>query len=345
MFQVKHLCVGLKSSQWDTNSPDGGVRIQRIAVLTSGGDAPGMNAGVRAVVRTAIYHGLEVVGIRHGYSGLLAGDFVKMTLESVGDIVQRGGTCLYTARSKEFMTKEGQQKGFDLLKEAGIDGLIVFGGDGSFHGAQCLHELGIRTVGVPSTIDNDIGMCDANIGFDTAVQTAIESIDRIRDTATSHERTYVVEVMGRSAGHIALHSGLAGGAESILIPEVPYDLSDVIEKLQRGVARGKKHSIIVVAEGAASGVDVGRYLSEHTGFDVRVTVLGHVQRGGAPTATDRVLASRLGAYAVELCLQGVSGFMAATVNHELRAIPFEDVFGSVRKPELPVYDLANILSI
>ncbi len=332
-------------SLWDTHSPGGGVIIRKIAVLTSGGDAPGMNAGIRAVVRTAIYHQLEVVGIRHGYSGLLSGDFVTMTLESVGDIVQRGGTCLYTARSKDFITQEGQQKGYELLKQSGIDALIVFGGDGSFHGAQRIHELGICSIGVPSTIDNDIGFCDANIGFDTAVQTAIESIDKIRDTATSHERTYVVEVMGRSAGHIALQAGLAGGAESILIPEIPFALSNVIEKLQRGVARGKKHSIIVVAEGAASGVDVGRYLSEHTGFDVRVTVLGHVQRGGAPTATDRVLASRLGAYAVDLCLEGVSGHMAATVSHELRAIPFVDVFRTVRQPELSVFDLANILSI
>ncbi|TDY51084.1 6-phosphofructokinase [Alicyclobacillus sacchari] len=323
----------------------GVMAIRKIGVLTSGGDAPGMNAGVRAVVRTAIYHGLEVVGIRRGYAGLLDGDFRPMPLESVGDIIQRGGTCLYTARCLEFMTEEGQQRGYQRLQDAGIEGLVVFGGDGSFHGAQKLHELGIRTIGVPSTIDNDIGACDANIGFDTAVQTAIQAIDKIRDTATSHERTYVIEVMGRSAGHIALAAGLAGGAESVLIPEVPYKLEDVVAKLQRGVARGKKHSIIVVAEGAAHGVEVGRYIEEHTGFDTRVTVLGHVQRGGAPSAVDRVLASRLGAYAVELCMQGVSGAMAATQNGELVAVPFDEVFRSERKPAQELCELAEILSI
>lgn len=317
----------------------------KIGVLTSGGDAPGMNPGIRAVVRTAIYYGIEVVGIRHGYSGLLRGEFRQMTLESVGDIVQRGGTCLYTARCPEFMEEAGQKQGFAKLQEEGIDALIVFGGDGSFHGALKLHEMGIKTIGIPGTIDNDIPCCDVTIGFDTAVQNVIEAIDKIRDTATSHERTYVVEVMGRTAGHIALQAGLAGGAESVLIPEVPYDLTEVIQRLNRGIARGKKHSIIVIAEGAGSGVEVGRYLAEHTGLDVRVTVLGHVQRGGAPTAQDRILASRLGAYAVELCKSGQSGMMAATVNGELQAIPFEQVFANTRLPLMPVYDLANILSI
>jgi 6-phosphofructokinase 1 len=322
----------------------GVVIIRKIGVLTSGGDAPGMNPGVRAVVRTAIYRGLEVVGIRRGYAGLLDGDLKPMQLESVGDIIQRGGTFLYTARCLEFLTEEGQRQGYERLQKEGIDGLIVFGGDGSFRGAQKLHQLGIRTIGVPSTIDNDIGACDANIGFDTAVQTAIEAIDKIRDTATSHERTYVVEVMGRSAGHIALAAGLAGGAESVLIPEVPYKLEDVVAKLKRGVARGKKHSIIVVAEGAGQGGEIGRYIEQHTGFDTRVTVLGHVQRGGAPSAADRVLASRLGAHAVDLCLQGISGHMAATVNHELTSVPFDEVFASHRQPSLPVYQLADILS-
>lgn len=304
-----------------------------------------MNAGVRAVVRKAIYHGLDVVGIRRGYAGLLDGDFHAMPLESVGDVIQRGGTCLYTARCLDFLTEEGQRRGYQRLTDAGIEGLIVFGGDGSFRGAQKLHALGIRTIGVPSTIDNDIGACDANIGFDTAVQTAIEAIDKIRDTATSHERTYVIEVMGRSAGHIALAAGLAGGAESVLIPEVPYKLDDVVSKLQRGVARGKKHSIIVVAEGAGHGVDIGRYIEQHTGFDTRVTVLGHVQRGGAPSAADRVLASRLGAHAVDLCMSGVSGEMSATLNGNLISVPFDEVFRSERKPSQEMCDLADILSI
>lgn len=337
--------MGLILSVRDDLCPVGVVHIRKIAVLTSGGDAPGMNAGIRAVVRMAIYRGLEVVGIRRGYAGLLDGDFRPMPLEAVGDIIQRGGTCLYTARCLDFMTEEGQRRGYDRLQQEGVEGLIVLGGDGSFHGAEKLHDLGIRTIGVPCTIDNDIGECDLNIGFDTAVQTAVEAIDKIRDTATSHERTYVIEVMGRSAGHIALACGLAGGAESVLIPEIPYTLDDVVGKLQRGVARGKKHSIIVVAEGAGHGVDIGRYIEQHTGFDTRVTVLGHVQRGGPPSATDRVLASRLGAHAVNLCMEGISGHMAATLSGKLTSVPFEKVFSSPRDPAKAVYELADTLSI
>lgn len=317
----------------------------KLAVLTSGGDAPGMNAAVRAVVRTAIFHNMEVVGVRRGYAGLLQSDFIPLSLRTVGDIVQRGGTFLYTARCETFKTDDGLQNGYENLVQAGIDALIVVGGDGSFRGAQALATRGITTIGIPGTIDNDIPICDACIGFDTAVQTAIEAIDKIRDTATSHERTYVIEVMGRHAGHIALHAALAGGAESVLIPEVPYQLQDVIDKLERGVSRGKKHSVIVVAEGAAHGMDVGKYLTEHTGFDVRVTVLGHLQRGGAPSARDRILASELGAYAVELCRLGVSAHMAGTVHGALTAIPFSDVFSTTRAPDMTLYDLANILAI
>jgi len=319
--------------------------LGKLAVLTSGGDAPGMNAAVRAVVRTAIFHQMEVVGVRRGYAGLLQADFIPLTLGSVGDIVQRGGTFLYTARCEPFKTAEGIQLGYDNLVNAGVDALIVIGGDGSFRGAEALSKHGITTVGIPGTIDNDIAICDACIGFDTAVQTAIEAIDKIRDTATSHERTYVIEVMGRHAGHIALHAALAGGAESVLIPEVPYQLQDVIDKLERGVERGKKHSVIVVAEGAANGMEIGKYLTEHTGFDVRVTVLGHLQRGGAPSARDRILASELGAYAVELCRNGVSRHMAGTVHGALCAIPFDDIFRTTRHPDMTLYDLANILAI
>jgi 6-phosphofructokinase 1 len=319
--------------------------MKKIAVLTSGGDAPGMNAALRAVVRTAIYHGLEVVGVRRGFSGLMNGEFIPMNLGSVADIIQRGGTILYTARCEPFKTLEGQRKGFEMLRQNQIDGLIVIGGDGSFRGAAALAKLGIPAIGIPGTIDNDIPCCDATIGFDTAVNTAIEAIDKIRDTATSHERTYVVEVMGRNAGDIALHVGLAGGAESVLIPEVPYQLDDVIRKLERGVARGKKHSIILVAEGAGSGIEIGKYLSEHTGFEVRVTVLGHIQRGGAPTAKDRLLASRLGSYAVELLMSGESGKMAATQNDALVAVDFETVFTTPRRPDLSLYSLVNVLAI
>lgn len=319
--------------------------MRKIAVLTSGGDAPGMNAAIRAVVRTAIYHGIEVMGIRRGYTGLLNDELLPMSLGSVADIIQRGGTILYTARNELFKTLEGQQQGAEVLRKHGVEGLIVIGGDGSFRGAQALHRLGIATIGVPGTIDNDIPCSDATIGFDTAVNTAIEAIDKIRDTATSHDRTYVVEVMGRHAGDIALYVGLAGGAESVLIPEVPYQLEEVIRKLERGVARGKKHSIIIVAEGAGRGMEIGDYLAEHTGLEVRVTVLGHIQRGGAPTARDRVLASRLGAAAVELLQANVSGKMVGTRNGSVQAVDFDTVFTTPRQPDANLFQLANILSI
>lgn len=337
-----------KDLEWNrhiTHVGEEGPTMQKIAVMTSGGDAPGMNAAVRAVTRTAIYHGVEVVGIRRGFTGLMSGEFVDMTLGSVADTIQRGGTILYTARCEPFKTPEGQQQGFQVLQEAGIDGLVVVGGDGSFRGAQALSKLGVKTIGLPGTIDNDIACCDATIGFDTAVNTAIEAIDKIRDTATSHERTYVVEVMGRNAGDIALHVGLAGGAESILVPERPFSMDDVIRKLERGVARGKKHSIILVAEGAGRGMDIGKYLAEHTGFEVRVTVLGHIQRGGAPSAKDRVLASQLGAYAVELLLNGESGKMATIYQGALTSVDFDTVFSTKREPDMSLYDLAETLAI
>jgi 6-phosphofructokinase 1 len=331
--------MGVEITSWRRSS------VKKIAVMTSGGDAPGMNAAVRAVVRTGIFHNMEVIGVRRGFSGLIHDELQPMTLGSVADIIQRGGTILYTARCEAFKTPEGQKRGYEVLRKHGIEGLVVIGGDGSFHGAAVLAEMGIATVGIPGTIDNDISCCDGTIGFDTAVNTAIEAIDKIRDTATSHERTYVVEVMGRNAGDIALHVGLAGGAESVLIPEVPYRLDDVIQKLERGVARGKKHSIILVAEGAGNGIEIGKYLSEHTGFEVRVTVLGHIQRGGAPSARDRLLASRLGAYAVDLLQSGVSGKMAATQNGALVAVDFETVFTTPRQPDISLYGLADMLSI
>ena len=319
--------------------------MKKIAVLTSGGDAPGMNAAIRAVVRTAIYRGVEVLGVGRGYQGLLSGDFTPMSLGSVADIIQRGGTILYTARCEAFLHEEGQLQAVAQLREANVDGLVVIGGDGSFHGALELTKRGVATIGIPGTIDNDLACCDATIGFNTAVQTAIEAIDKIRDTATSHERTFIVEVMGRHCGDIALAAGLAGGAESILIPEIPYRMDDVIAKLERGLARGKKHSIIVVSEGAGSGIEIGHYLQEHTGFDVRVTVLGHLQRGGPPTAQDRLLASRLGSYAVELLSAGVSGKMVAECNGSLQAVDFETLFSTPRRKESPLFELADILSI
>jgi 6-phosphofructokinase 1 len=281
--------------------------VKRIGVLTSGGDAPGMNAAVRAVVRKAIYHGLEVYGIYNGYAGLMSGNIQKLSLGSVGDIIHRGGTVLYSARCEEFKTKEGQKAGMEQLKKHGIDGLVVIGGDGSYRGAKALTELGFPCIGVPGTIDNDIPGTEQTIGFDTALNTVIDAIDKIRDTATSHERTFVIEVMGRNAGDLALWSGLAGGAEIILIPELGYDMKEISERLKKSHERGKKHSIVVVAEGVTSGVEFGKQLKEITNYDTRVSVLGHMQRGGSPSAADRVLASRLGAYAVELLISGKGG--------------------------------------
>ncbi|MGZ4134189.1 MAG: ATP-dependent 6-phosphofructokinase, partial [Tumebacillaceae bacterium] len=249
--------------------------MRKLGVLTSGGDSPGMNAAIRAVVRSAIFNGLEVAGIRRGYQGLIQGDFIPMDLGSVADIIHRGGTILHTARCLEFKTKEGQELAVSKLKESGIDGVVVIGGDGSFRGAKVLSDLGIPTVGIPGTIDNDIPCTDYTIGFDTAVNTVIEALDRIRDTATSHERTYVVEVMGRNAGDIALVAGVAGGAETVLIPEEKYDITQIVDKLKRGASRGKKHSIILVAEGAGKGFSIGEVIRELTGWEVRVTVLGH----------------------------------------------------------------------
>lgn len=319
--------------------------MKRIAVLTSGGDAPGMNAAIRAVVRKGIYHGLEVLGVYRGYHGLIHADIKPLSLGSVGDIIHRGGTILYTARSEEFKTEEGRAKAVNTLKEHGVEGLVVIGGDGSFRGAMKLAQLGVRVVGVPGTIDNDVPGTDFTIGFDTAINTVIHAIDKIRDTATSHERTYVVEVMGRDSGNIAMWAGLADGAESILIPEVPCDLDEVVKRLRRGNKRGKRHSIILVAEGVASGAEVSEEIRRRTGWETRVTVLGHIQRGGSPTAFDRVLASRMGAAAVDLLLAGEGNRMVAIRKNEIRGIPFEEALREKHRPDLSMYQLAGILAI
>jgi len=320
--------------------------LLRIAVLTSGGDSPGMNAAIRAVVRKAIYHGLEVIGIQRGFSGFIEADMGPMNLGSVADIIHRGGTILRTARSDEFMTDPGRARAYANVERFGIQGLVVIGGDGSFKGAKVFHsEFNVPVAGVPGTIDNDIAGTDYSIGFDTAVNTVVEAINKIRDTATSHERTFIVEVMGRESGCIAMTSGLAGGAESILIPELDYNLDEVCEKLYRGYKRGKLHSIIIVAEGAASGIDVGRVIKEKTGLDTKVTILGHLQRGGTPTAFDRILASRMGARAVDLLMSGYRQHMVGMVAGEIVACPLETVF-AVKKPiDMDVYSLAGILSI
>jgi 6-phosphofructokinase 1 len=319
--------------------------MKKIGVLTSGGDSPGMNAAIRAVVRKAIFHNLEVYGISHGYTGLIAGDIKKLEIGSVGDIIHRGGTMLYSARCEEFKTLEGQKKGIEQLRRLGIEGLAVIGGDGSYRGAQKLSEHGFPTIGLPGTIDNDIPGTDFTIGFDTALNTVIDSIDKIRDTATSHERTYIIEVMGRNAGDIALWSGLADGAESILIPEAGYEIEDVIQRLQSGHDRGKKHSIIVVAEGVGSGVDVAKDIQERTNFETRVSVLGYIQRGGSPTAFDRVLASRLGAKAVELLLEGESGRAVGLQNNKIVHHDINEVLSQPHTIDNEMYQLSKELSI
>ncbi|KIL43824.1 6-phosphofructokinase [Jeotgalibacillus soli] len=319
--------------------------MKRIGVLTSGGDAPGMNPAVRAVVRKAIFHGLEVYGIYQGYQGLISGNIKKLELGSVGDIIHRGGTTLYSARCEEFKTKEGQQKGIEQLKRHGIEGLVVIGGDGSYMGAKALTEQGFPCIGVPGTIDNDIPGTDFTIGFDTALNTVIHAIDKIRDTATSHERTFIIEVMGRDAGDLALWAGLSGGAETILIPEDPYDIDLIAERIKKGHARGKKHSIIIVAEGVMSGTDFSNLLKEKTSIETRVSVLGHMQRGGSPTAADRVLASRLGARAVELLMDGKGG---RSVGIEKNVLVDYDIIEILKKPhkcDLDLYRLSQELSI
>lgn len=320
-------------------------QLKKIAVLTSGGDAPGMNAAIRAVVRKGIYHGLEVYGIYGGYSGLINGNIKKLELGSVGDIIHRGGTFLFSARCEEFKEKKWQLKGIEQLKQRGIEGLVVIGGDGSYRGAKALSDLGFPCIGVPGTIDNDIPGTELTIGFNTALNTVIEAIDKIRDTATSHERTFIIEVMGRCAGHIALWSGLAGGAESIIIPEEKYDLNVIIERLVNGQQRGKKHSIIIVAEGAGSAVEIGKKIKETTNIDTRVSVLGHIQRGGSPTAIDRVFASRLGAYAVELLLQNKGGRAVGIMHNQIIDYDINEAFSNQSNLDLDLLKLTKELSI
>ncbi|MFC3040096.1 6-phosphofructokinase [Virgibacillus xinjiangensis] len=319
--------------------------MKKIGILTSGGDAPGMNAAIRAVVRKAIYHDVEVFGIKNGYQGLIEGNIEQMQVGSVGDIIQRGGTVLFTSRSEEFKTDEGQQKAIDQLNRLGIEGLIVIGGDGSFRGAQKLTEKGYPCIGIPGTIDNDIPGTDFTIGFDTALNTVIEAVDRIRDTATSHERTTVIEVMGRDAGDIALWAGLSGGAESILIPEEKEDFQDIVDRINRGQERGKKHSIIIVAEGAGSGFEYGERIQEATGLETRVSVLGYIQRGGTPTAADRVLASRLGGHAVDMLLNGKAGRMVGIQSNQLTDHDINDILSENHAVDLSMYSLSKELSI
>ncbi len=319
--------------------------IKRIGVLTSGGDAPGMNAAIRAVVRSALYHNMEVVGIRRGYKGMIEGDFIRMQSKDVGNIIQRGGTILGTARSKEFMTESGRRQAYKNLQKEKIDACVVIGGDGSFTGAGVFSkEYDIPFIGIPGTIDNDLYGTDYTIGYDTALNTVVEAVDRIRDTASSHERLFFIEVMGRGAGFIALHSGIATGAEAILLPEVDNQEAGLRAYLKR---QNKKSNIILVAEGNHMGGAqeiADKVKEDFKDYDVRVNVLGHIQRGGSPSAFDRFLASRLGVAAIEALLDNQRSIMVGYVNHETVLVPFNKTIKFNRNVNGILLEVADILS-
>lgn len=323
-------------------------QIKSIGLFTSGGDAPGMNAAIRAVVRTGLYYDLKVFGITRGYDGLVKGDLFEMDAKSVANIIQRGGTILKTARSTEFLTIEGRQQAYDKLQEAGIDALVVIGGDGSFTGAKkFIDEHGVPIIGIPGTIDNDLQGTDFTIGYDTAINTVVDAIDKIRDTAESHDRVFIVEVMGRDSGLIALRSGIGIGAEAILIPEANLDFSDTLSRMDK-TRKNKSSRIIIVAEGDNGGgafevADLVKSRFPH--YDVRVSVLGHIQRGGKPSCMDRVLASRLGVAAVEGLLAGQSGEMAGLIGSDVCFTPFDRAIKHIREVNPNLLKIANILSL
>ncbi|MDO5027217.1 MAG: 6-phosphofructokinase [Tissierellia bacterium] len=318
--------------------------MKTIGILTSGGDAPGMNAAIRAVARTAFANGLRVKGIRNGYDGLIKGDIYEMNVSSVADIIHKGGTILGSARSLDFKTPEGQKKARDVIEEYGIEGIVVLGGDGSFMGANALHNLGIKTMGIPCTIDNDMGFTDFTIGFNTAVETVIAAIGKLRDTSSSHGRGNVVEVMGRNCGDIALYAGLCGGAESILVPEISLDMNMVTSKVLRGRKRGKLHHIIVVAEGVGNSYEIAKEISETTDVETKVTVLGHVQRGGSPSAQDVLLANRLGTRAVELLIEGKSSLAVGVKDGKVREMPITEAVNMKKAFDGELYTIATMLS-
>ncbi len=320
--------------------------IKTIGVLTSGGDAPGMNAAVRAVVRTALSKGIKVIGIQRGYNGLLNGEVREMDLRSVSEIIHRGGTVLYTARCLEFVTAEGQKKGAEKCKELGIDAMVVIGGDGSFKGARALANLGIPCIGIPGTIDNDIACSEYTIGYDTAMNTAVEMIDKLRDTTQSHDRCSVVEVMGRNAGYIALNVGIATGALAILIPERPYDLEhDIISRMNQTQKTGKKHFIVIVAEGVGHAQELATEIQARTGIDSRATVLGHVQRGGSPTLRDRVTASQMGYHAVNLLEKGIYNRVVAVSADKIVDYDISVALSMHKTIDTMMLDVANTISI
>lgn len=323
--------------------------IKKLAVLTSGGDSPGMNAAIRSVVRTCAYHNVQCVGVYRGYEGLIEGDFKDMNARSVKGIINKGGTILKSARSDEFRTQEGRQKAFNNLVQANIDGLVVVGGDGSFTGALIFNrEFGFPVMGIPGTIDNDIVGTSHTLGFDTALNTVVDAIDKIRDTASSHNRLFFVEVMGRDVGHIALNAGIAGGAEEILIPEEDLGLERLVDSLNRSRKSGKTSSIVIVAEGDKIGKNIFElkdYVDENMeGYDVRVSVLGHMQRGGAPSCFDRVLASRMGVKAVESILEGKTNYMVGLLNGKMELTPLDNAIKGKTKINLELLRVSDIMS-
>ncbi len=321
--------------------------IKRIAVMTSGGDAPGMNTALRAVVRTALEHNIETVGVRQAYAGLLSGDFRELTSREVSGIVQRGGTILQTARNEEFKTPQGQRRALRRLSEHNIDAMVVIGGDGSLRGANVLHELGMPVIGIPASIDNDVWGTDMSIGVDTALNVILDAVDRLRDTATSHQRAFLLEVMGRNCGYLALMGSILGGAEIVITPEKPVEMDDVAAALEDAYVRGKTHAIALIAEGASyKTTDLADYLNnDHpVGFEIRITILGHVQRGGSPTAFDRLLSTRMGVRAVEWLIEGKTGVMVGLDGRELTPRDLNEVTGKTRPISASYYDMAYILS-
>lgn len=323
------------------------TKIKRIGVLSSGGDAPGINPCLRAVIRTAIFHNIEVIGIEEGFDGLIRGDMREVRPRDVGGVLQQGGTFLRTARCPEFKELKTQRKGLRELNSADIDGLVVVGGDGSLRGANALAKLGFSVVGAPASIDNDIYGTDMSLGVDTALNTIMDALDKLRDTASSHQRVFLVETMGRNCGYLALMAGIVGGAEQILIPEREVDMHEVARDIERAYERGKTHAIIVASEGASVRVqELADFLtSKDIGFEIRVTILGHVVRGGSPTAFDRLLASRMGVRAVELLLDGISGVMVGLQGGAIVPVPIEEVASNKKNPNLEFYAMAQMLSI
>lgn len=319
--------------------------MKKIGIITSGGDAPGMNASIRAIVRYAIYAGMEVCGIERGYSGLINDTVINMSMRSVSDIVQRGGTILKTARCPEFYEKAGQQRAVDIIHKYGFEGIIVIGGDGSFMGAKILADYGIPTIGIPGTIDNDLPYTDFTLGFDTACNTALDAINKLRDTMTSHERISIVEVMGRHCGDIALYAGVAGGAEMILVPEKKYTIANICKKLNENLKAGKKSGIIVLAEGAGSAEEMAKELTEKTPFTVRPTVLGHIQRGGAPSMADRILGTRCGVRAVQLLEKGLAGRVVGIKNNKIIDLDISKALSMKRKFDQNLYNISQIISM